>query len=156
MPGIISWPEGFKRNGVQPGGVSAEPIIGSDIFPTFLEIAGIDLPENVTLDATSILPILENWDFERTRLLYWRNAYYDYRIALREDDWKIIGRSDHTSFELYNLVADPRETTDLSAHEPERFEHLKQTLIEYDNAVLKEGADWWKMDRMSEGMPSNL
>jgi arylsulfatase A len=154
VPGIISWPAGFKRNGIKPGGISAEPIIGSDIFPTFLEIAGIDLPENVTLDATSILPILENKEFRRIRPLYWRNTYYDVRIALREGDWKILGRSDRTGFELYNLVMDLRETTDLSAHEPELFERLKQALIDYDTEVLKEGPDWWKQDKSAEGMPN--
>ncbi len=153
VPGIISWPAGFERHGIKPGGVSAEPIIGSDIFPTFLEIAGIDLPENVTLDATSILPILENREFERISPLYWRNTYYDYRIALREGDWKIVGASDHSEFELYNLVFDPRETTDLSTHEPELFEQLKKALIEHDTEVLKEGPDWWKIDKMSDKMP---
>ena len=153
VPGIISWPAGFKRNGIDPGGISAEPIIGSDIFPTLLEIAGIDLPEYVTFDATSILPILENKEFQRSRPLYWRNTYYDFRIALREGDWKIIGRSDHTGFELYNLVTDPRETTDLSAHEPELFQRLKSALIDYDIEVLREGPDWWKKDKSAENMP---
>ena len=53
----------------------------------------------------------------------------------------------------YDLVPDPRETTDLSTHEPDLFERLKKALIEYDAKVLKEGPDWWKMDKMSESMP---
>jgi len=156
VPGIISWLSGFERNGVKPGGVSAEPIIGSDIFPTLLEIAGVDLPENVILDATSIVPILENSKFRRVKPLYWRNTYYDFRIALREGDWKIIGHSNHTEFELYNLVTDPRETTDLSTHEPERFERLTKALIDYDTEVLRVGPDWWKGDRMTERMPNEF
>ncbi len=153
VPGIISWPAGFKRYEIKPGGISAEPIIGSDVFPTILEIAGIEPPEKVTLDATSILPILQNREFRRARPLYWRNTYGDFRIALREGDWKILGRSDRTGFELYNLVMDPRETTDLSVHEPELFERLKKALIDYDMEVLREGPDWWKKDRSAEGMP---
>ena len=154
VPGIISWPAGFARSGLKPGGISAEPIIGSDIFPTLLEIAGIDLPENVILDAASIVPILENKEFQRTKPLYWRNYLREFNIALRKGDWKIIGKSDRTGFELYNLVSDPRETTDLSSHEPARFERLKKALIEYDNEVLKEGPDWWKRDRSSKNMPA--
>ena len=153
VPGIISWPAGFERNGIEPGGISDEPIIGSDVFPTFLEIAGIDLPENVTLDATSILPILEKKEFQRIRPLYWRNYTMEFRIALRDGNWKIIAKSDQTGFELYNLVVDPRETTDLSAHEPEIFERLKKALIEYDNEVLKEGPDWWKKGKNVKDMP---
>lgn len=152
VPGIISWPAGFAHNGLKPGGISDEPIIGSDVFPTLLEIAGIDLPKNVTLDATSIVPILKNKEFQRLKPLYWRNHIREFNIALREGDWKIIGKSDQTSFELYNLVKDPRETTDLSAHKPELFERLKKVLIEYDNEVLKEGPDWWKKDRSTKVM----
>jgi arylsulfatase A len=154
VPGIISWPAGFERNGINPGGIVAEPIIGSDVFPTFLEIAGIEPPEDVTLDGTSILPILENREFRRARSLYWRNTYKDFRIALREGDWKILGKPDRSGFELYNLAIDPRETIDLSAHEPERLERMKRALIEYDIEVLEEGPDWWKKDKSAEDMPS--
>jgi arylsulfatase A len=154
VPGIISWPAGLKRNGVRPGGVSAEPIIGSDVFPTLLEIAGIELPEKVIFDSCSILPILENKTLRRPKPLYWRNNSHDFRIALRDGDWKIIGKADRTGFELYNLALDPRETTDLSAHEPAQFERLKKALIDYDDEVLKEGPDWWKRDGNVKNMPA--
>ncbi|TWU38901.1 Arylsulfatase [Novipirellula aureliae] len=153
VPGIISWPAGFARHGLKPGGISDEPIIGSDVFPTLLELAGVDLPENVTLDSASIVPILENKAFQRPRPLYWRNYLREFNIALREGDWKIIGKSDRSEFELYNLAIDPRETTDLSAHEPALFERLKRELVEYDNGVLNEGPDWWKQDKSATEMP---
>jgi len=154
VPGIISWPAGFERKGRQPGSISAVPVIGSDIFPTVLEIAGINPPEDVTLDGSSIVPVLEKREFQRSRPLYWRNNRKEFRIALREGDWKIIALSDRTRFELYNLVADPRETTDQSTLEPEIFERLKKELIEYDNEVLEEGPDWWKNDPSITDMPS--
>ena len=153
VPGIISWPEGFKRNGIKSGSLTDKPIIGSDIFPTMLEIAGITPPADVTMDGSSVLPILENREFHRNRPLYWRNNRRDYRIALRQGHWKIIARSDQTGFELYNLVTDPRETTDQSTLEPEVFERLKKELIEYDNEVLEEGPDWWKEDPGITDMP---
>ncbi|WP_158977261.1 sulfatase [Cellulophaga sp. L1A9] len=153
VPGIISWPAGFKRNGLMPGGIAEEPIIGSDIFPTFLDIAGIDLPKHITLDGTSILPILENKKFCRTKPLYWRNNSNEFKVALREGDWKILANGDLTSFELYNLAIDPRETTDLSAHKPKLFERLKKALIEYDDEVLTEGPNWWINDRVVNAIP---
>jgi len=156
VPGIISWPAGFAVNGIKPGGVSNIPIIGSDVFPTFLDIAGIDLPKDVTLDAASILPILENKKFARAKPLYWRNNSHEFRIALREGDWKIIAKSDQTGFELFNLVIDPRETTDLSTHEPKLFESMKKALVEYDNDVLKEGPDWWKDEKYAKDMPQTV
>lgn len=153
VPGIISWPAEFQRNAVNPGRIIDVPIIGSDVFPTVLDIVGVDPPNAVTLDGTSILPALAGKEFQRKTPLYWRSNKKEYRIALREGDWKIIAKSDQTGFELYNLIADPRETTDQSAHEPEIFEKLKKALIEYDNEVLAEGPDWWRNDPFVTEMP---
>jgi arylsulfatase A len=52
---IISWPSGFETKGIKRGAVNAEPIIGSDVFPTILDIADIDLPQSRVLDGISIL-----------------------------------------------------------------------------------------------------
>ena len=153
VPGIISWPAEFARNGLKPGRVSAEPIIGSDIFPTLLEIAGIDLPADRKLDGVSILPLLKNSDFHRERPLYWRNNSKPFRIALRDGDWKIVANSERTVFELFNLATDPRETSDQSAHERELFQRMKKQLVDYDKEVLREGPDWWNRDAFVKDMP---
>ena len=154
VPGIICWPDGLRQAGVKPGQVCAEPVIGSDVFPTMLEVAGIPLPEDRELDSTSILPLLLGQPFSRARPLYWRNCLLERRIALRDGDWKIIGNTHRTEFELYNLRADPRETTDLSAHEPVRFGSMKKTLIAYDKEVLAEGPDWWRREETPENSAS--
>ena len=156
VPGIIRWPAGMKRAGIKPGIVSDEPIIASDIFPTFLHIAGVDVPENVTIDGTSIVPLLENRKMVRERPLYWRNNYYKYRVAIREGDWKLLSNSQRTEFSLHNLIKDPRETTDLSSHEPERLARMKKSLIEYDKEVLADGPTWWEKDnRIAPYMPTD-
>ena len=147
VPGIISWPNGFKKFGQKPGRVSAEPIVGADVFPTMLDIAGVDLPKDVVYDSSSVLPVLKGKQFKRLRPLYWRNCFYEFRIALRDGDWKIVGDSKRTKFELYNLITDPRETTDMSALHPEIFNKMKKALIEYDKEVLAEGPDWWKREK---------
>ncbi len=143
VPGIVSWPKGFQEAGIRPGTLCAEPMIGSDVFPTMLEIAGVELPHEVVYDSSSILPLLQGKTFQRERPLYWRNNHYEFKIALRHGDWKILGTPTHSKFELYHLMMDPRETTDLSAQAPERFEAMKRMLIEYDNEVLAEGPKWW-------------
>jgi hypothetical protein len=73
------------------------------------------------------------------------------RIALMEGDWKILGDSKRTTFELYNLRVDPAEATELSSREPERFESMKSKLIDYDRGVLAEGPDWWKQSKRFAG-----
>ena len=44
-------------------------------------------------------------------------------------------------FELFNLVQDSRKTTNLMELEPERFERMKEQLIEYYKEVLNEGIE---------------
>lgn len=144
VPGIIKWPEGMKLANVKTGNVIAEPIVGSDIFPTMLEIAGVSVPEDRTIDGGSILSLIQGQTFQRKRPIFWRNNFNEMQIALRIGDWKILGNSMRTEFELYNLIVDPRETTDLSMLEPERFENMKNQLITYDKGVLEEGPkEWW-------------
>lgn len=152
VPGIIKWPEGLKLANVQSGSVIAKPIIGADIFPTMLEISGIALPENRFIDGSSILPLLQGKSFERSKPLYWRNNFNEMQIAMRIGDWKILGNSMRTKFELFNLNIDPRETTDLSTHEPELFDRMKIELINYDTNVLEEGPDWWP-EKMKSRLP---
>ncbi len=153
VPGIISWPAGLKTFRTKPGGVCADPVIGSDVFPTLLELANVACPAGRILDGASIVPLLRGEQLQRPRPLYWRNCFYKFRIALRDGDWKIVGDSGRTEFELYNLRCDPRETTNLAAHEPGLFESMKRALIQYDREVLAEGPDWWKRE---EGMKKSI
>jgi len=138
-----------------PGTISSEPIIGSDVFLTMLEAADVPAPDDRVFDGASILPLLQGKHFSRARPLYWRNIYYDFRVALRAGNWKILSNIDRTEFALYNIDADPRETTDLSEHYPQIFEHMKQQLIAYDKEVIAEGPKWWQQDegRLNQDIP---
>ena len=150
VPGIISWPNGLKNAGVSLGTILSEPIIGSDVFPTMLEIAGVPLPKDRKFDSASILPLLQGQKFTRPRPLYWRNIFYKFQVALRDKAWKIVSTPNRTEFELYNLNLNQKETSDLSKKYPEVFQRMKKALIEYDKEVIAEGPDWWKRDKKPE------
>ncbi len=141
VPGLMRWP-----GHIAPNRESDEPIIGSDIFTTLCAIVDIDIPSDRTIDGANFLPALDGKQIERSEPLYWRNhlAPEPYVVALRDGDWKIIGSSDLTQFELYNLREDRDETKDLASEHPKTFKAMKQALIQHDAAVLAEGPDWWK------------
>lgn len=144
VPGLVRWP-----GKVTPETESPTPIIGSDIYSTISEIVGAPLPEDRTIDGASFLPMFRGEPITRTQPLYWRNhlAPVEYRVAMREGDWKIVAADDLSTFELYNIQQDWQETADLSAQHPEKFQELKQKLIQHDAEVLAEGPDWWKHDK---------
>ena len=143
MPGIVRWP-----NHVRPGTESDAPVVGTDLFATLLEIAKIEPPRDRTIDAASILPVFRNEPIKRQLPLYWRTHISppECRVAVRVDDWKIVGNVDLTRLQLFNLRQDPQETNDLAETEPAKFAELKAALLKMDADVLADGPDWWKRD----------
>jgi arylsulfatase A len=141
VPGIIRWP-----GRVTADSESATPVVGSDLFPTVLEIAGAPLPTDRPLDGTTLVPLLAGQAIERKVPLYFRCSIApgQLKIALRDGDWKILANEKLTDFELYNLAADPHETTDLATKEPERFAKIKETLVKLNAEIEAEGPDWWR------------
>ena len=142
VPGLARWPGKIK-----PGTTSEVPVIGSDVFPTMLAIAGVKPPVDRVLDGVNILPVLTGTvtKLDRPQPLYWRlNMAPNARVAMRVDDWKILANAELTEFELYNLKTDARETTDLKATEPERCAALRDQLLKHHAAVEAEGPDWWR------------
>ncbi|MFN7877873.1 MAG: sulfatase-like hydrolase/transferase [Pirellula sp.] len=150
VPGIIRWP-----GHINPGTTSDSPIIGTDIFSTVCEIADLPLPTDRIIDGASMVPVFRDETIQRTQPLYWRNhlAPENARVALRDGDWKIIAADDLRTFELYNLKEDWQETTDLSEKYRDKFNELKTKLIAHDQAVLKDGPDWWKDEVPKEIVP---
>jgi arylsulfatase A len=142
VPGIARWP------GIIPAGsVSDVPVIGSDVFPTMLGIAGVKPPANRVLDGVNVLPVLTGAATQVTRPqpLYWRlHMAPNAKIAMRVDDWKILANAELTEFELYNLKTDVKEATDLKSAEPQRFAALREQLLKHNAAIDAEGPDWWK------------
>lgn len=142
VPGIARWPGQIK-----PGTTSDAPVIGSDLFPTVLGITGLKPPADRTIDGADVLAALTGKApvAERKVPLYWRlNMAPGMHMALRDGDWKILASQDFSKVELYNLKTDPKEETELSAKEPQRFAAMTKQLKEFNAQVEKEGPDWWK------------
>ena len=125
VPGIIRWP-----GRIQAATVSAEPVINLDVLPTLCAAAGANAPADRTLDGTDLTPLFAGKAVERKSPLFWRydRAIGVNKFCLRDRDWKILANADRTRFELYNIVEDPAETTDLSEREPERLRALAAEL----------------------------
>ena len=151
VPGLARWP-----GKIPAGSVSEVPVVGSDVFPTMLGIAGVKPPTDRVLDGVDVLPALTGkvTQLARTQPLYWRllmapNA----KIAMRVDDWKILANAELTEFELYNLKTDPKEASDLKSAKPQRFAALREQLVKHNAAVDAEGPDWWKTLSPNGGKP---
>jgi arylsulfatase A-like enzyme len=80
-PMFVYWP-----GTVKPGSMCNVPVISTDFYPTFLEIAGIKKPEDYTLDGLSILPLLKGEESINRDKLFWHfPAYLEAYKGLKED-----------------------------------------------------------------------
>lgn len=145
VPLIIRWP------GVTVAGSRcAEPVIGVDLYPTFLELAGCAPPENVPLDGRSLVPLLKDSTSTLARpAIFWHfPAYLEWRGdaaggpfrttpagAVRQGDWKLIEWFETGRRELYNLRDDIGESRDLAASRPDKVQELYQTITEWRRDV---------------------
>lgn len=131
VPLIIRWP-----SVIEAGSVSDEPVIGIDFYPTYLDVAGIDKPENYLLDGLSLKPLFRNPDTSLGReSLYWHFPGYPNHAwrttpvsAIRSRPWKLLKFYQTGEVQLYNLAEDIGETNNLADRTPEQRDVLQRKL----------------------------
>ncbi len=156
VPGIARLP-----GRIPAGRTSDVPVVGSDLFPTILGVAGVRPPADRVIDGADVFPVLAGRAESVTRgqPLYWRldMAPNNLHMALRQGDWKIVAARDLSKVELYNLRDDPRETTDRSGTERDRLAAMTAALRDHNAAVEREGPDWWRrLSPNGAGVPKKV
>lgn len=125
--GGIRVPMIVRRPGRVPAGrVSSEPWSFADVAPTLLELAGLPVPAG--LDGRSVLPVLTGTVASLgARPL---SGKIPATGCIRRCDWtwKAVRAGLDQPLELYDLVADPTESTDVAAAQPETVATLRGLL----------------------------
>ncbi|MGJ8653778.1 MAG: sulfatase-like hydrolase/transferase [Opitutaceae bacterium] len=145
VPGLVRWP-----GHIEPGTTSHVPVIGTDVFTTVLDLAGIEVPTDRTIDGANMLPALAGKPIERKLPMFWRThvSKPDERVAMRIGDWKLVGDETMTKFQLYNIPKDMYEKNDLAAEMPEKTEEMKKIILDLWAGIVKEGPnEWWESDK---------
>ncbi|MCK0156150.1 arylsulfatase [Cellulophaga sp. F20128] len=118
VPMIVKWPGQIAAN-TRTDHISAF----WDVFPTFSDIAGIEIPKD--LDGISFLPTLIKTDAVQINhdYLYWEFYEGGGRRAVRKGDWKAVKynlkKNPNAPIQLYNLNEDLGETTDVAGQHPD-------------------------------------
>jgi arylsulfatase A len=164
VPGIIHWHGSHKH-----GEVIREPAGFVDILPTICDLLDINTPADQPLDGTSILPLLDAQEFERSQPLYWFFYRTSPDIGVRVDDLMILGKDNDTiprthrfsapdmsyiksmdlvDYELYNLTDDPGQYQNLIGTDSNADRYIRiinQKLSE----IQSSGYEWEQLPEAS-------
>eukprot|EP00095_Tigriopus_kingsejongensis_P000439 snap_masked-scaffold3337_size9153-processed-gene-0.4 protein:Tk00439 transcript:snap_masked-scaffold3337_size9153-processed-gene-0.4-mRNA-1 annotation:"aryl-sulphate sulphohydrolase" len=131
------------------GARNVTPISQIDLYPTFLELAGVARPER--LDGVSLVPALQGKPLPE-RDLFWHfpgylqsyqpdadSASRKFRTTpcsvIRRGDWKLIHYFEDGAQELYDLKTDLSEKVNLVKTEPEKARELATALTAWQREV---------------------
>ncbi|WP_374345498.1 sulfatase-like hydrolase/transferase [Phenylobacterium sp.] len=117
VPFMVRWPAAIK-----PGQVNRKMVSNMDIFPTSLIAAGGALPKDRIYDGVDLMPFLSGRNTGSPHeALMWRRTPH---ASIRKGDWKMWKSTDGKFTLLFNLKADPNETTNLATREPAKLKEL--------------------------------
>lgn len=159
VPGIFHWPGHIRADFV-----SNEPAGIVDILPTVCDLVGVEAPDGVHLDGTSLAGVLSDGaTLSRSQPMFWHLQKARPIVAMRAGDYSLVADPDYelsitnmfneswipaiktggyTNFQLFDLKNDPEQNTNIADENPELFSKLKKQLLEINASIMKEGADW--------------
>ena len=147
VPGFAVVPPALAEQ--LPGATTGAYLHVTDLFPTFLEFAGAEMPapeDKILPVGQSIVPLLRG-EVETVHLEPTGGWEIFGRRAIRKGPWKAawlappLGKGD---WALYNLDDDPGELTDLAGERPEV---LTELLAAWDDYVEENGVIVVEEDR---------
>jgi arylsulfatase A-like enzyme len=129
---MVRWP-----GRIAAGAVNATPWSFADVMATMAELAGGQPAPGH--DGVSLAPVLlgraENVG---ERLLYWEFFERGFEQAGRRGKWKAVRHAPGQTLELYDLAADPAETTNLASRKPDIVAQMEH----YLSVARTESAEW--------------
>ncbi|QEG38235.1 sulfatase [Roseimaritima ulvae] len=150
VPMIARWP-----GKIDAGVTSDTPLIGYDLLPTFVGLAG---GESKGVDGVDMQEVFSDPSWRPARNLLWHFPYYhpektfskaldkigvdDFETsktrpqsALRSGNYKLIQFAEDDRVELYDIAADISEANDLSESHPDKAAELRETLQQQLDAM---------------------
>ena len=139
VPGIIEWPAMITSNRA-----SDYAVVSSDLLPTVCDILNVSTPNDRVIDGESILPLLKQQKSTRNKTISWAYQIRDgdfngsYNAAISGDRYKVYTEYFNGivySAELYDLIEDPYETTDVSEKNAQVLGEYRELLETWRKSV---------------------
>lgn len=124
----------FVRDGLPAGTRIGNPVELVDLYPTLrdLVVPGYEVPG---LEGHSLLPLMKGQPSDRFRLAFSEAGEKPRHFrSVQDGRWKMVlglGGRRTTGLELYDLIADPLETSNLATKHPEELRRLRAELMRW-------------------------
>ncbi len=118
----------FAGPGIPEGELVKARVALVDLMPTLDDLVGCKCLERSR--GRSLKPLFLDSSRSNDRTVYLANPGQQPAHALIHDSFKLIANTETDTLELYDLLEDPGETSDLSASRRDRLEDLKRRLDE--------------------------
>ncbi len=125
------------------GGVEVDRLVRTiDIPPTLLELSGLEAP--ASFEGRSLAPLLAGESAGPVLPAFSQSTLYGAeKMAWRTDRWCLIvdqAKQGAEAVELYDVVADPGQTRDLSRERPEVRDELSRALARFTRELEQRAA----------------
>jgi uncharacterized sulfatase len=141
---LIVWGPAFLEESKRGATNEDNYFCALDIPRSLANIAGVKVSNDVGLDGEDVSATLLGLQRRsRTMPIYWRRPpdrpgtkHEDYPdLAMREGRWKLLCEYDGSDPQLYDLVADRSETTNLAEAQKEIVMKMFEKLAEWNQAM---------------------
>jgi len=157
VPMFVHWPGKIK-----PGTSCDVPVISTDFYPTFVELAGADTPPDYPLDGRSLLPLMKGAQHVDREAIFWHfpaylESYQGLRDAsrdtifrtrpvsvIRKGDWKLLQFHEEWILDGGKEQITTNHSVELYnlALDPGEERNLSGTNIEKRNELLNDLLEW--------------
>ncbi len=138
--GGIRVPAIARMPGTIPAGTVCEvPAVSTDLYATWMELAGLPAAAPGALDGVSLAPLFRDPAATLPReALFWHLPHYHHSTpasAIRQGDWKLLDFLEDNRLELYDLSVDPGETNNLAAQRADKSGELLKRLDQWRQEI---------------------
>ena len=152
VPGLMTWP-----NKVKKPMVIETPVVTCDYLPTVVDALGISMPKNANkLDGISIIPLLEGKELKRPTPIGFASKG---QVAFNDVQYKYYQKKPGAQIELYDILKDPYEKTNIADQHPEVVAKFKKGFGTWYNSCKEsfEGKEYGteSLKKVKQSWPSD-
>ncbi|MFV0447034.1 MAG: sulfatase [Vibrio sp.] len=160
VPYIVSWGTPNSANPLQKkipiksNSVSDAQVLIDDLFPSFINIAGGEIPTDYKVDGIDVSSLWSSPDkiIERPIIMHYPHIWgpfgpgYEPNSTMRLGDYKVIYFYNSKTWEMYNLKSDIGENFNLANSEPEKLASMAKRLKD----ELEKMDVQWPVNRLTD------